>query len=122
MGPAFEVFHEQQVHQVSQAAGDLNFSFVVDEEQAPRLTRKLHAQFFGKREPDALIGPDWRELMEGSGKEPASRAAWWQGRREDLLAIAARNESGLRIRRRHAAGIVGTRPVDRGAGPRILFR
>ena len=89
MGPAFEVFHEQQVHQVSQAAGDLNFSFVVDEEQAARLTRKLHAQFFGKRAPDALIGPDWRELMEKSGEEPPSRAAWWQNRREDLLAIAS---------------------------------
>ena len=89
MGAAFEVFHEQQVHQVSQAAGDLNFSFVVDEDQARRLTRKLHAQFFGKREPDALIGPDWRELMEASGEEAPSRIAWWQGRREELLAIAA---------------------------------
>lgn len=89
MGPAFEVFHEQHIHQVSQAASDLNFSFVVDETQAYRLVRKLHANLFGKREPDQLFGLTWRELM---GEEPADsrgKEAWWQTRREELLELGA---------------------------------
>ena len=89
VGPALEVFHEQRIHQISQAASDLNFSFVVDESQAPRIVRKLHAQLFGKREPERLFGPTWRESMgKPSGRQPV-RGAWWRSRREDLLEIAA---------------------------------
>jgi diaminopimelate decarboxylase/aspartate kinase len=88
MGPAFEVFHEQHIHQVSQAASDLNFSFVVDENQAYRLVRKLHAQLFGKREPDLLFGLTWRELMGESLEDRLGGPAWWQTRREELLEIA----------------------------------
>ncbi len=88
MGPAFEVFHEQHIHQVSQAASDLNFSFVVDESQAFRLVRKLHAQLFGKREPDLLFGLTWRELMENGAEDRVGEPAWWQLRRDELLQIA----------------------------------
>lgn len=89
MGPAFEVFHEQHIHQVSQAASDLNFSFVVDESQAYRLVRKLHAQLFGKREPDLLFGLTWRELMGDLTEDQLGRPAWWQDRRDELLEIGA---------------------------------
>lgn len=88
MGPAFEVFHEQHIHQVSQAASDLNFSFVVDEEQAFRLVRKLHAQLFGKREADQLFGQTWRSMMELGEEAGAGEAPWWQERRGELLAMA----------------------------------
>lgn len=89
MGPAFEVFHEQHIHQVSQAASDLNFSFVVDENQAYRLVRKLHAQLFGKREPDLLFGLTWRELSGERAEDRFGGPAWWQSRREELLEIAS---------------------------------
>src|SRR5690606_22111183 len=91
MGPAFEVFHEQHIHQVSQAASDLNFSFVVDESQAFRLVRKLHAQLFGKREPDLLFGLTWRELMGDGAEDRFGGPAWWQLRRDELLGIAEEN-------------------------------
>ena len=87
LGPAFEVFDEQQVHLVSQAASDLNFSFVVDEEQAPRLVRQLHAQLFAHRTPDAQFGASWQELFD-TATESAGGASWWRDRREDLLALA----------------------------------
>ena len=91
MGPAFEVFHEQHIHQVSQAASDLNFSFVVDENQAYRLVRKLHAQLFGKREPDLLFGLTWRELTGERAEDRFGGPAWWQSRREELLEVASQN-------------------------------
>ncbi|WP_103019736.1 bifunctional aspartate kinase/diaminopimelate decarboxylase [Salinibacter altiplanensis] len=87
LGPAFEVFEEQKVHLVTQAASDLNMSFVVDEDQASRLVRELHAQFFGHRAPDAVFGPRWQELVEdGAPEEPPD--VWWRERREALLRLA----------------------------------
>ena len=41
LGEAFEFFAEQRIHLVSQAANDLNFTFVVDEDQADRLVEQL---------------------------------------------------------------------------------
>ncbi|WP_233993676.1 bifunctional aspartate kinase/diaminopimelate decarboxylase [Salinibacter altiplanensis] len=87
LGPAFEVFEEQKVHLVTQAASDLNMSFVVDEDQASRLVRELHAQFFGHRAPDAVFGPRWQELVEDGAPEETPDA-WWRERREALLRLA----------------------------------
>lgn len=88
LGPAFEVFDEQKVHLVTQAASDLNMSFVVDETQAPRLVRELHAQFFGAQAPDAVFGPRWQEFVDGGGKEKEAPDVWWHTRREELLRLA----------------------------------
>ena len=43
LGDAFGLFAEQKIYLVSQAANDLNFTFVVDEDQADRLVDQLHA-------------------------------------------------------------------------------
>ena len=42
LGPVLEVFQEQQVHLVTQAANDLNLTFVVSSEHAFRLVQHLH--------------------------------------------------------------------------------
>src|ERR1700688_1872014 len=42
LGDAFELFAEQKVYLVTQAANDLNFTFVVDEDQGARLVNELH--------------------------------------------------------------------------------
>ena len=116
MGPAFEVFQEQHIHQVSQAASDLNFSFVVDEDQAYRLVRKLHASLFGKRAPDQLFGQTWQELSTAP-EDRALPTPWWVHRRDDLLAVAQEHaavyvydEDTLR---RNVADVAGIPAVDR---------
>ncbi len=90
LGPAFEVFDEHKVHLVTQAASDLNMSFVVDEGQAPRLVRELHAQFLGNRAPDAVFGPRWEELVgaEAEKERGGAPAVWWRSRRDELLRLA----------------------------------
>jgi diaminopimelate decarboxylase/aspartate kinase len=112
LGPAFEVFDEQKVHLVTQAASDLNMSFVVDEEQAPRLVRELHAQFFGAKAPDALFGARWQELADTAVADGARPDAWWHDRRDDLLALAEEqapryvyDASTLRARSRTVTGL-----------------
>ena len=88
LGPAFEVFDEHKVHLVTQAASDLNMSFVVDEAQAPRLVRELHAQFFGGQASNGVFGPRWEELVGAEAREADRAAAWWHDRREELRRLA----------------------------------
>jgi bifunctional diaminopimelate decarboxylase / aspartate kinase len=91
LGPALEVFEEQQIYLMSQAASDLNLTFVVDEDQADRLVRELHALLFGGHAADALIGPTWAELFEQPGGDPDAHAmpVWWSERAAELCALAA---------------------------------
>lgn len=89
LGPALEVFAEQKIHLLTQAASDLNLTFVVDERQSQRLARRLHELLYADADEDPRLGPTWRELQEGPTERPAPLPApWWHHRREDLLALA----------------------------------
>ncbi len=89
MAPALEVFEEERIHLMSQAANDLNLSFVVDKQQGPRLVRKLHTSIIRKTGSAHVFGPSWERLF--AGDEPASRAAdtWWMRKRDQLLELAS---------------------------------
>lgn len=88
LGPAFKLFEEQRIHLVSQAASDLNFTFVVDEDQSDRLARQLHNLFFGDRSNIQNLGPSWQDRF-GPPLQPKNQAPWWSTRRDELLIIAA---------------------------------
>ena len=87
LAPALQVFEEHKVHLVSQAASDLNLTFVVDEEHAERLVRELHVLLFATRRSEQTFGPTWRALFEE--QQPTSTTAhvpsWWRVRRASLL-------------------------------------
>lgn len=88
IAPALELLEERRVHLISQAASDLNFTFVVDEADALRLVRELHALLIPADEEDALFGPTWETL-----RAPAAlptKPQWWQHRRAALLELAGR--------------------------------
>lgn len=91
LGPALAVFEDQAIHLVSQAASDLNLTFVVDEDQADRLVDELHGRLFVSRKlHHATFGPSWRELMQegASPAIPAHHPSWWKSRRTELLNVA----------------------------------
>jgi diaminopimelate decarboxylase/aspartate kinase len=89
LGPTMKVFEEKRIHLVSQASNDLNFSFVVDEEEAPRLVKRLHALLLEEGVGGASFGPCWRELFDAHKTVRESAVwAWWRERREPLLAQA----------------------------------
>jgi diaminopimelate decarboxylase/aspartate kinase len=117
LGPAFEVFDEKKVHLVTQAASDLNMSFVVDEDQAPRLVRELHAQFFGRRTQSSVFGPRWEELTDAEEDGGALPTAWWRPRRDELLRLADEESpryvyDATTVRRR-SREVQALGPVDR---------
>jgi diaminopimelate decarboxylase/aspartate kinase len=93
IGPALEVFQEHRIHLVSQAANDLNFSFVIEEGQAHRLIQRLHAGLVKPASNDPIFGSTWEELQEDAVRAEEVRPAWWLNKREQLLEIAEREES-----------------------------
>jgi diaminopimelate decarboxylase/aspartate kinase len=83
LGDAFEFFEEQKIYLVSQAANDLNFTFVVDENQGDRLVEQLHELLIRPVPGDPVLGPTWEQLFlrpESAGARtiPArdSQRAW----------------------------------------------
>jgi diaminopimelate decarboxylase/aspartate kinase len=89
LGEAFELFAELQVYLVSQAANDLNFTFVVDESQGDRLVDQLHELLIPRSRTDRSLGPTWDQLFTPQTQAPeAARAApWWKLRRVDLQRV-----------------------------------
>ncbi len=86
LGGAFEFFEEQKIYLVSQAANDLNFTFVVDEDQSDRLVGQLHELLIRPVPGDRVLGPTWQQLFSRPPPAGAEDAPWWRRRREALLA------------------------------------
>ncbi|HEU4617152.1 MAG TPA: bifunctional aspartate kinase/diaminopimelate decarboxylase [Gammaproteobacteria bacterium] len=94
-----ELFEEYQVHLVTQAATDLNMTFVVSSENAHRIVQQLHGLLVSRFE-GGVFGATW-EQFQGKLPAPAQAAKpWWVDRRGELLAIAARRGSAYVYERR----------------------
>jgi diaminopimelate decarboxylase/aspartate kinase len=85
LGGAFEFFEEQKIYLVSQAANDLNFTFVVDENQGDRLVTQLHELLIRPVPGDKVLGPTWQQLFSRPSQSSAGAAPWWRVRRDALL-------------------------------------
>ena len=85
LGGVFELFESQQIHLLSQAANDLNLTFVVDEEQAARIAKQLHNVLIDQNPMSQYLSKSWQEEFE----QHVQRATpWWEKDREKLLALA----------------------------------
>ncbi|MBF0206042.1 MAG: bifunctional aspartate kinase/diaminopimelate decarboxylase, partial [Oligoflexia bacterium] len=91
IGHLFNVFEEQQIYLMSQAASDLNLSFVINEDQCLRLVKELHLLLFDNLEHNELFGKPWQETFQKTFQEtfdgqPAPYLRWWQKNSEQLLS------------------------------------
>jgi diaminopimelate decarboxylase/aspartate kinase len=86
LGEAFALFEEQKIHLISQAANDLNFTFVIDEDQGDRLVAQLHDLLIRAMPDDPVLGPTWQQLHAPAPAARPEPPPWWSRRREDLLA------------------------------------
>ena len=93
LGGAFEFFEEQKIHLVSQAANDLNFTFVVDEDQGDRLVEELHELLIRAVPGDPVLGPTWQQLFAAPAPAARRAAPWWRTRRTELVAALAGREA-----------------------------
>jgi diaminopimelate decarboxylase/aspartate kinase len=97
LGEAFELFQDQKIYLVSQAANDLNFTFVIDESQGDRLVQQLHERLIQRIGRDKVLGPTWQELFSTPGTSPPPRPEWWQdeSKRRQLIEIATRESAAF---------------------------
>ncbi|MDJ0909588.1 MAG: bifunctional aspartate kinase/diaminopimelate decarboxylase [Woeseiaceae bacterium] len=93
LAPALEVFEEEKIHLMSQAADDLNLSFVIAEDQATRLVGKLHATIIRKTGGSPAFGPSWEELFRDERLPERTSQTWWMERRGDLMELAERQQN-----------------------------
>jgi len=96
LGDAFEIFEEQKIHLVTQAANDLNFTFVIDEEQGDRLVSQLHDRLIRATANDKVMGPTWEQLYATPKSAAGTETPpWWRERREQLLQLASANPAAF---------------------------
>ncbi len=91
LGEALELFADQRIHLVSQAANDLNFTFVVDEEQGDRLVQELHELLIRPVPGDKVLGPTWEQLYGPQIAPPQIAQPWWRARRDELLRLGVQH-------------------------------
>ena len=73
LGEAFTVFEKHNIHLISQAANDLNLTFVVDEDEVESLVTELHQLLFA----DINL------------KKPVNiKERWWYPKQQALLSLA----------------------------------
>ena len=95
LGGAFEFFEEQKIHLVSQAANDLNFTFVVDESQGDRLVEQLHELLIRPVAGDKVLGPTWQQLFSRPNEGAARSSPWWRAKRAALLAALGAEDAAF---------------------------
>ncbi len=92
IGPAFAVFEEERVYLLSQAANDLNFSFVVDEDEGYRIVKRLHQLLVQTSHARGVFGMTWEEFNEGVSRAPVAHATWWEAEAGRLLPLMSDRE------------------------------
>lgn len=117
LSPALSVFEEERIHLVSQAANDLNFSFVIDQDQAARLITKFHASVIRKTGSETTLGPSWDELFRDEAAIVEAVEPWWLKKRDQLLKLGSEHLNSfvydLDSIRTAAAGLRNLESVDR---------
>lgn len=85
-GPVFEVFESQKIYLLSQSANDLNISFIVNEDQAERIAKKLHTLLIDHNPESYYYSKSWQEEFTPL---PSQAPPWWETKRKQLLEFSA---------------------------------
>jgi bifunctional diaminopimelate decarboxylase / aspartate kinase len=117
LGEAFVLFEEQRIYLLSQAANDLNLTFVVDEDQGDRLVNELHERLIEPVREGAILGQTWQELFAPTVASQVPLPSWWRARRETLIGLADTHECAyvydLQVVRAAAESLQSLKSVDR---------
>ncbi|MEM7279293.1 MAG: aspartate kinase, partial [Pseudomonadota bacterium] len=95
IGPALQVFEEERVYLVCQAANDLNLSFVCDEDNSFRIVERLHALLFKSARNHPGFGLSWEEFTSDKSDAAPVGSAWWRNTQNDLLEAFADRHSAF---------------------------
>ena len=90
LAPVFESFEEQRVHLLTQAATDLNLTFVVNAEHAHKQVQRLH-ELLVHRFQGGVFGATWEEISGTATADVAPKQvrSWWSEKASTLLALGS---------------------------------
>ena len=88
LSPVMEAFEEQKVHLLTQAANDLNLTFVVDGDHAFRLLKRLHGLLVAGFREGSVFGPTWEQLQDTGPSTAGRDSPWWVRQRNQLVTVA----------------------------------
>ena len=88
LGSVFEVFEEQKVHLLTQAATDLNLTFVVNAEHAHKLVQRIHGLLV-HRFRGGVFGETFEQISGRDTRGPSVHTAtpWWTQKADQLIAL-----------------------------------
>lgn len=94
LAPVFKFFEEQKIYLLSHASSDLNLAFVIDSEQAEKLSQQFHEMIFQNENENPMFGPSWNELFSQplADELDDSFDYWWLDKKDRLIEIAKEND------------------------------
>lgn len=82
IAPAFAIFETYKVYLLSQAASDLNLTFVIDDEHCDKVIAALHELLISNNPNSEILGPTAKELKTPTTEVVVEK--WWQQRRGEI--------------------------------------
>ncbi|NVJ61327.1 MAG: aspartate kinase, partial [Gammaproteobacteria bacterium] len=79
LSTAFDAFQNRSVHMLTQAANNLNFTFVIEQNDVQQIVQKLHDALISDNQSSSQLGATWSEI---TGKhtelfQEAFSKSWW---------------------------------------------
>ena len=88
LSPVMKAFEELRVHLLTQAANDLNLTFVVDGDHAYRVLQGVHALLVAGFREGRVFGPTWEQLQSLEPVSGDTPVPWWVPQRDRLIETA----------------------------------
>ncbi|WP_251357888.1 bifunctional aspartate kinase/diaminopimelate decarboxylase [Kangiella sp. TOML190] len=90
IAPALNIFETYPVYLLSQAASDLNLTFVIDSDYCDKVIASLHELLISNNPNSAILGPTVAELHK---KEVATEDKWWQNQQQVIQQILSQQDN-----------------------------
>lgn len=91
IAPAFSIFETYKVYLLSQAASDLNLTFVIDDEHSSKVISALHELLITNNPNSEILGPTAKELKQTESVSQAKK--WWQDKKDTIEVCLAERDS-----------------------------
>jgi diaminopimelate decarboxylase/aspartate kinase len=95
LSPVLKIFEEKKIHLLSQAANDLNLSFVMDQEGHEKLVSEIHNQLFDTSYENETFGPTWLEQFGETKGKGLKTKNWWKKNKQKIIKIANKEKSAF---------------------------
>lgn len=91
IAPAFSIFETYKVYLLSQAASDLNLTFVIDDEHSSKVISALHELLITNNPNSEMLGPTAKELKQTESDSQSRK--WWQDKKGTIEMCLAERDS-----------------------------